>query len=98
MEAPARPHRRCLQSIGPELLPLLRVILLTNRFRLSPSFSVDATPNRMGGDDPKSPHSPAPVILVTYATTEDAVHKALREIKNRGVIAGRPQVIRIEKN
>ena len=51
-----------------------------------------------GGDDPKSPHSPAPVILVTYATTEDAVHKALREIKNRGVIAGRPQVIRIEKN
>lgn len=51
-----------------------------------------------GGDDPRSPHAPAPVILVTYATSEDAVHKALREIKNRGVIAGRPQVIRIEKN
>ncbi len=51
-----------------------------------------------GGDDPESPHAPAPVILVTYATTEDAVHRALREIKNRGVIAGRPQVIRIEKN
>jgi homoserine dehydrogenase len=51
-----------------------------------------------GGDDPKSPHAPAPIILLTYATTEDAVHKALREIKNRGVIVGRPQVIRIEKN
>jgi homoserine dehydrogenase len=51
-----------------------------------------------GGDDPRSPHAPAPVILITYATTEDAVHRALREIKNRGVIAGRPQVIRIEKN
>lgn len=51
-----------------------------------------------GGSDPQQAHSPAPVILVTYATTEDAVRKALREIKNRGVIAGNPQVIRIEKN
>ncbi|CAL8971891.1 homoserine dehydrogenase [Rhodoplanes serenus] len=51
-----------------------------------------------GGDDPDGTQSPAPIILVTYATTEDAVRKALREIKNRGVIAGNPQVIRIEKN
>ncbi|EJW10561.1 Homoserine dehydrogenase [Rhodovulum sp. PH10] len=50
-----------------------------------------------GGDDPQAP-PPAPVILITYATTEDAVRKALREIKNRGVITGNPQVIRIEKN
>jgi homoserine dehydrogenase len=51
-----------------------------------------------GGDDPKSPDSPAPVILITYATTEDAVRRALAAIKAEGVIAGQPQVIRIEKN
>jgi homoserine dehydrogenase len=51
-----------------------------------------------GGDDPKSPATPAPVILITYATTEDAVRRALNSIKNQGVIAGQPQVIRIEKN
>jgi homoserine dehydrogenase len=51
-----------------------------------------------GGDDPKSPATPAPVILITYATTEDAVRRALNAIKNQGVIAGHPQVIRIEKN
>jgi homoserine dehydrogenase len=51
-----------------------------------------------GGDDPKSPATPAPVILITYATTEDAVRRALEAIKREGVIAGQPQVIRIEKN
>jgi homoserine dehydrogenase len=51
-----------------------------------------------GGDDPKSPATPAPVILITYATTEDAVRRALNAIKAEGVIAGQPQVIRIEKN
>ena len=51
-----------------------------------------------GGDDPTSPATPAPVILITYATTEDAVRHALNAIKNQGVIAGQPQVIRIEKN
>ncbi len=51
-----------------------------------------------GGDDPRSPATPAPVILITYATTEDAVRRALAAIKIEGVIAGQPQVIRIEKN
>ena len=51
-----------------------------------------------GGDDPRSPAMPAPVILITYATTEDAVRRALNAIKNQGLIAGQPQVIRIEKN
>ena len=41
---------------------------------------------------------PVPVILITYATTEDAVRKALAAVRRDGVIAGRPQVIRIEKN
>jgi homoserine dehydrogenase len=51
-----------------------------------------------GGDDPESPATPAPVILITYATAEDAVRRALNAIKNQGLIAGQPQVIRIEKN
>jgi homoserine dehydrogenase len=39
-----------------------------------------------------------PVILITYATTEDAVRKALAGVARDRVISGRPQVIRIEKN
>jgi len=41
---------------------------------------------------------PVPVILVTYATTEDAVRRALAAVQRDKVISGRPQVIRIEKN
>ncbi|MBI5261653.1 MAG: homoserine dehydrogenase [Bradyrhizobium sp.] len=42
--------------------------------------------------------SPVPVILVTYATNEDAVRRALQAVQHDKVISGRPQVIRIEKN
>jgi homoserine dehydrogenase len=42
--------------------------------------------------------SPVPVILITYATSEDAVHRALQAVQRDKVISGRPQVIRIEKN
>jgi homoserine dehydrogenase len=42
--------------------------------------------------------SPVPVILITYATHEDAVHRALAAVQRDKVISGRPQVIRIEKN
>jgi homoserine dehydrogenase len=45
----------------------------------------------------KKPGS-VPVILVTYATSEDAVRKALAAVGRDRVISGRPQVIRIEKN
>jgi homoserine dehydrogenase len=50
-----------------------------------------------GGDDPGSVSSAVPVILITYATTEDAVRRALAAVEAAGVIAGKPQVIRIEK-
>jgi len=50
-----------------------------------------------GGDIPKHP-APVPVILITYATTEDAVRKALAAVKRDKVISGEPQLIRIEKN
>jgi len=42
--------------------------------------------------------APVPVILITYATSEDAVHRALAAVQQDKVINGRPQVIRIEKN
>ncbi|TAK50310.1 MAG: homoserine dehydrogenase [Xanthobacteraceae bacterium] len=41
---------------------------------------------------------PVPVILITYATSEDAVRRALHAVQRDRVITGRPQVIRIEKN
>ena len=42
--------------------------------------------------------SPVPVILITYATSEDAVRQALQAVRRDKVISVRPQVIRIEKN
>jgi len=41
---------------------------------------------------------PATVILITYATTEEAVRKAVAAIDADGVLASVPQVIRIEKD
>ena len=46
----------------------------------------------------KGKNTPVPVILITYATQEDAVHRALQAVQRDKVISGRPQVIRIEKN
>ena len=51
-----------------------------------------------GGDDPRSAAGPAPVILITYATNEDAVRRALAAIEREGVVAEKPQLIRIEKS
>ncbi|MEA2953502.1 MAG: homoserine dehydrogenase, partial [Alphaproteobacteria bacterium] len=51
-----------------------------------------------GGDDPQTSDGPLPVILITYATTEAAVRKALAAVEADGVIAEPPQLIRIEKN
>jgi homoserine dehydrogenase len=58
---------------------------------------VQRHPGPQGGDVPKRP-APVPVILITYATTEDAVRKALAAVKRDKVISGEPQLIRIEKN
>ncbi len=41
---------------------------------------------------------PVPVIMITYATGEDAVRRALSAVRRDRVISGQPQVIRIEKN
>jgi len=49
-------------------------------------------------DRPGRSGEPVPVIMITYATSEDAVRKALVAVRRDRVISGRPQVIRIEKN
>jgi len=51
-----------------------------------------------GAGQPGRSGEPVPVILITYATSEDAVHKALAAVRRDRVISGQPQVIRIEKN
>ncbi len=58
------------------------------------------TPNSgpQGGKDAGTATGPVPVILITYATTEDAVRRALAAVKADKVISGEPQLIRIEKN
>jgi homoserine dehydrogenase len=52
----------------------------------------------LGGADARAATAPVPVILITYATTEDAVRRALAAVKADKVISGEPQLIRIEKN
>jgi len=66
-------------------------------------ISIESIVQRHGSRGPESAQSgrsgePVPVILVTYATTEDAVRRALAAVRRDRVISGRPQVIRIEKN
>jgi homoserine dehydrogenase len=46
---------------------------------------------------PVDPDGPQTIILVTHATTEDSVRKAVASIKGEGYLVGEPQVIRIER-
>jgi len=51
-----------------------------------------------GAAQPGRSGESVPVIMITYATSEDAVYRALQAVQRDKVIRGRPQVIRIEKN
>jgi homoserine dehydrogenase len=55
-------------------------------------------PQGRGKRNGKAASTLVPVILITYATSEDGVRQALAAVQNDRVITGRPQVIRIEKN
>jgi homoserine dehydrogenase len=68
--------------------------------RISIESIVQRHPDQQGegGRAPGRSAEPVPVILITYATTEDAVRKALAAVSRDKVISGKPQVIRIEKN
>jgi homoserine dehydrogenase len=61
-------------------------------------ISLESIVQRHIGPSGEVKNGSVPVILVTYATTEDAVRKALAAVGRDKVISGRPQVIRIEKN
>jgi len=61
-------------------------------------ISMESIVQRHPAGAPAGKGGPVPVILITYATTEDAVRKALAAVGRDRVISGRPQVIRIEKN
>jgi homoserine dehydrogenase len=50
-----------------------------------------------GGDDPTTVAGAVPVILITYATTEAAIRRALEAVVRDGAIVETPQVIRIER-
>ena len=43
------------------------------------------------------PGAPVPVVLMTYATTEQNIRDALEAVESDGFIAAKPQVIRIER-
>src|SRR5690242_13654792 len=60
--------------------------------KISIESIVQRHPN--GSEPPKSAgkSAPVPVILITYATHEDAVHRALAAVQKDKVITGRPQV------
>lgn len=44
----------------------------------------------------QTPDGPQPVILITYHTTEVAIKEAIEVIMSKGVVAEKPQMIRIE--
>src|ERR1700754_5088317 len=66
--------------------------------KISIESIVQRHPNGVDAAGTKGKASPVPVILITYATSEDAVYRALQAVQRDKVISGRPQVIRIEKN
>jgi homoserine dehydrogenase len=50
-----------------------------------------------GALQPRRSGETVPVIMITYATSEDAVRKALAAVRRDRVVYGRPQVIRLER-
>jgi homoserine dehydrogenase len=61
-------------------------------------ISLESIVQRHSSPSGEAKSGSVPVILITYATTEDAVRRALAAVGRDRVISGRPQVIRIEKN
>ena len=66
--------------------------------KISIESIVQRHPNGVDAAASAGKASPVPVLLITYATHEDAVYRALQAVQHDKVISGRPQVIRIEKN
>src|ERR1700744_5139638 len=61
--------------------------------KISIESIVQRHPDGVNGNAGTKNGSPVPVILITYATHEDAVYRALAAVQKDKVISGRPQVI-----
>ncbi len=101
--ADATPRRRLLhpasgRATSPGPPPPSPSALRSRTSRSNRSSSATAVRAARAHDLAKRANAPVPVILITYATTEDAVRKALAAVGRDKVIFGKPQVIRIEKN
>src|SRR4051794_7581888 len=66
--------------------------------KISIESIVQRHPDGVDAANAKGKASPVPVVLITYATSEDAVYRALQAVQRDKGISGRPQVIRIKKN
>src|ERR1700743_1571645 len=66
--------------------------------KISIESIVQRHPDGVNGNSGSGKTSPVPVILITYATSEDAVYRALEAVQRDKGVSGRPPVIRIEKN
>ena len=53
--------------------------------------------HNVGADVDNKGDGPAPVVIITYRTTEQAVSEALKAIEDDGHILGQPNMIRIER-
>ena len=88
----------CRASTGPAPPPPSRGAWRSENISLESIVQRGRDRRPHGGEDPARADKPAPVILITYATTEDAVRRALAAIAARRCTVRPPQVIRIEKN
>ena len=68
-----------------------REISIESMVQRRPRSSVPGTAAR------REPGAPAPVVLITHETTEEAIRSAVDAIEKDGKVSERPQVIRIEK-
>src|SRR6202051_1695893 len=66
--------------------------------KISIESIVQRHPNGVDASGAARKAAPVPVILITYATSEDAVHRALQAVQHEKVISGRPAGLRIAKN
>lgn len=73
----------------------IAVCMAENQISLESIVQRKQSPNSAVGAAERG-SDPQPVILITYETTESAVKKAIKAVQDAGVIAGKPQIIRIE--
>jgi homoserine dehydrogenase len=102
-KAPMQRHEggyyiRLLARDRPGTAAVIATRLAENNISLESIVQKHSGAHQQGGERVICPPGQVPVILITYATTEDAVRAALAAVEADGVIAETPQLIRIEKD